>query len=418
MKVFALVDCNNFYVSCERVFDPRLGGKPVVVLSNNDGCVVARSQEAKALGIKMGVPVFQIRNLITQNQVKVYSSNYTLYGDMSLRVMEVLNCFTPRMEVYSIDEAFLDLTVFTHLDLSDYGQTVRQTVRQWTGIPVSVGIGHTKTLAKIANDRAKQLGTGVCDLSAITLDGVLAETDVGDIWGIGRQYAKSLRGCGIQTALDLQQADLGWVKQRYGIVMQRIVYELRGQSCLPLELAAPPKKSLMVSRSFGHTVTTAGYLKEAIATYTSRAAEKLRQHQLAAGVLNVFVMTNRFGDNPFTDTAALSLPVTTNDTGELLNYALRCGNNLYQPGYEYVKAGVLLLNLVSATQRQIVLFDERDRERFQKLMEVMDTINRQFGAGTICYAATGLRQPWKLKAAYCSARYTTCLQEVPTVIAR
>jgi DNA polymerase V len=418
MKVFALVDANHFYCSCERVFDPYLDGQPVVVLSNNDGCVIARTPEAKALGIKMGVPLFQIRDQVAQHGVKVYSSNYTLYGDMSLRVMEVLHRFTPNLEIYSIDEAFLDLSGFAHQDLTDYGQTIRQTVWQWTRIPVSIGIGHTKTLAKLANRLAKQSASGVFNLTQTEIESILVITPLEDIWGIGRRYGRSLKEFGIETALDLRNANLDWAKQRYGIVMQRLIYELRGQPCLPLELVAPSRKSLMVSRSFGQPVTTLEHLKEAIATYTSRAAEKLRQHKLAAGVIQVFANTNRFEDNPYSDVASFTLPVTTNDTAELLHYALRIGETLYQRDYEFKKAGVLLLNIVPENQRQTHLFDERDRDRAQQLMKVMDQINRQFGAGTLRYAVSGLERSWSLKSAHCSPRYTTRWQEVPLVIAR
>jgi DNA polymerase V len=426
MKRFALTDCNNFYCSCERVFNPVLHGQPVVVLSNNDGCIVARSQEAKALNIKMGTPVFQIRELLSRHQVQVYSSNYTLYGDMSLRVMETLAQFTPRLEVYSIDEAFLDLSGFAGQDLTEYGQSIRQRVLQWTGIPVSVGIGSTKTLSKIANDIAKHSGSGVFDLTTHNLEAVLEAIAVEDIWGIGRNYGRALRSQGIETALQLREADLKWIKQRYNVVVQRIVYELREHSCLPLELVAPPRKSLMVSRSFGQPVTTLAHLKEArgyadtarVATYTSRAAEKLRQHRLMAGVMSVFAMTSRFGETPYSDSMAVSLPVPTNDTAELLGYALRCGERLYQSGYEFIKAGVLMQQLVLIQQRQMNLFDDRDRERYERLMLTMDQINAQFGAGTIRFAATGLQQPWKLKAARLSERYTTSWKEIPIVAAK
>ncbi len=410
VKVFGLADCNNFYVSCERVFNPKLEGKPVVVLSNNDGCVVARSQEAKRLGIQMGVPIFQIRHLVEQHQVQVYSSNYTLYGDMSMRVMDVLAEFTPALEVYSIDEAFLDLSGFTHQGLNDYAQSLRQSVKQQTGIPVSIGMGPTKTLAKVANNLAKKCGSGVFDLATADRDEVLAATALEDLWGIGRRYAQSLQQHGYQTALDLRDADLGWVKQCYGVVMVRTILELRGQSCLPLELVPPARQSLMVSRSFGQPVTCAAHLKEAIATYTSRAAEKLRQYQLAAGVLNVFARTSRFGDAPYSDTVVASLPIATSDTAELLHYALPCGEALFQEGHRFSKAGVLLLNLVPDHQIQGSLFDDLDspqRERSRKLMSVVDQLNRQFGAGTVRFASTGLKQPWALKSAHRSPRYTT-----------
>jgi len=418
MKAIALVDCNNFYVSCERVFNTNLEGQPVVVLSNNDGCIVARSPEVKALGIKMGTPIFQIRDLLTYHRIQVYSSNYTLYGDMSCRVMETLAQFTPRLEVYSIDEAFLDLSGFSHLNLSDYGQTIRQTVKQWTGIPVSVGIASTKTLAKLANDLAKQDGTGVCALTGTNLDEILGAISIEDIWGIGRNYARSLWSHGIETALQLRDANLDWIQQQYSIVLVRLVRELRGQSCLPLELVPPAQKSLMVSRSFGQPVTTLKHLKQAIATYTSRAAEKLRRHELAAGTMNLFAMTNRFQKGHYSNSVTVSLPVATHHTPELLLYALQATEKLYQPGYEFKKAGVLLLNLSPTTQTQTHLFDTCDRERESRLMTAIDGLNQQFGAGTIQFAATGIRQPWKLKATRLSGRYTTCWRDVPLVVAQ
>ena len=411
-KVFALADCNNFYVSCERVFNAKLERQPVVVLSNNDGCVVARSQEAKQLGIQMGVPLFEIRALIAQHRVRVYSSNYTLYGDMSTRVMDTLSTFTPTLEIYSIDEAFLDFSGFSQRNLTAYAQSVRQTVKQQTGIPVSLGLAPTKTLAKLANKLAKCSSSGVFDLATVDTHAVLATTPLVDLWGIGRQYAKSLQEYGYSTALDLRDADLAWIKQRYGIVMVRTVLELRGQSCLPLELVAPPRQSLMVSRSFGRPVTTLTHLQAAIATYTSRAAEKLRQQSLAASVLHVFARTSRYGDTPYSDTVVTSLPVATSDTAELLHYATRCGEALYQPGLQFSKAGVLLLNLVPDTQVQTNLFDTRDRTRDRKLMATVDQLNRQFGAGTVRFAAVGLQQPWALKATHRSPCYTTRWQDL------
>ena len=414
-KVFALTDCNNFYVSCERVFNPKLEQQPVVVLSNNDGCVVARSPEAKQLGIKMGVPLFEIRDLIARHQVRVYSSNYTLYGDMSFRVMDTLATFTPTLEVYSIDEAFLDLSGFSHFDLTEYGQCVRQTVRQQTGIPVSLGLAPTKTLAKLANRLAKRCSSGVFDLASADVSAVLEATPLEDLWGIGRRYTASLQERGYSTALDLRDADLAWIKQRYGVVMVRTVLELRGQSCLPLELVTPPRQSLMVSRSFGRPVTSLTYLQEAIATYTSRAAEKLRQQHLAAGILHVFARTSRYGSAPYSDTVATSLPVATSDTAELLHYASRCGEALYQSGLQFSKAGVLLLQLVPDTEVQTNLFDTRDRTRDRKLMATVDQLNRQFGAGTVRFAAVGLQQPWALKAAHRSPRYTTRWQDLLVV---
>ena len=298
--IFALVDCNNFYVSCERVFQPCLNGKPVVVLSNNDGCVIARSEEAKALGIPMGLPFFQMRERFTGHTIETYSSNYALYGDMSTRVMTILKQFSPEVEVYSIDEAFLNLAGCGNGDLISYGHLIHRSVKQWTGIPISIGIGETKTLAKLANRLAKRSDhvQGVVDLtSSQHQDDILASIPVKDIWGIGRSYSRLLQSNGIRTALELRDADDRWIRQQMGVVGVRIVWELRGISCLPLELSPPPKKSLMVSRSFGRPIATLDEMREAVATYTTRAAEKLRRHRLAAGILSVFLMTNRFKED-------------------------------------------------------------------------------------------------------------------------
>jgi DNA polymerase V len=277
--VFALLDCNNFYVSCERLFQPGLLGKPVVVLSNNDGCVIARSDEAKALGIPMGLPAFKLTDLITEHSIEVYSSNYTLYGDLSARVMTTLTQWTPDVEVYSIDEAFLQFSALPLDALTAYGHTIRATIQQWTGIPVSIGIAPTKTLAKLANRLAKRSAQGVVALTVTAeIDATLACTRVEEIWGIGPGSTKRLKAHEITTALQLRNANDRWIRQYLGVVGQRIVWELRGISCLPLELCPPPKQSLMVSRSFGRPITALTEMREAVATYTTRAAEKLRRH--------------------------------------------------------------------------------------------------------------------------------------------
>jgi DNA polymerase V len=295
--VIALVDCNNFYASCERVFNPKLRNKPVVVLSNNDGCVVARSDEAKALGIPGGIPAFKIDHLLRSGEVFACSSNYALYGDMSRRVMETLLHFTPGIEVYSIDEAFLNLSGFARGSLADYGRLIRRTVIRWTGIPVSIGIAETKALAKIANRLAKKSpkAEGVLDLTAsLYQEKALAVTDVEDVWGIGRRYAKFLKKHGIETALDLRNAEDSWVKKHLSVVGLRLVKELRGVPCISLEVDLPAKKEICVSRSFGKPVTSVWEMREAVAMYATRAGEKLRMECSAAGVIMVFMMTNRF----------------------------------------------------------------------------------------------------------------------------
>ena len=415
---FGLLDCNNFYVSCERVFEPALQGQPVVVLSNNDGCVIARSDEAKALGIPMGMPAFQLEQQFPSHTIEIYSSNYALYGDMSERVMQVLAQFTPEVESYSIDEAFLNL-VGCGDALASYGHVIRRTVSQWTGIPTSLGIGETKTLAKLANRLAKRQkdAKGVIDLTASQhQDEVLATIPVQDIWGIGPSYSRLLHSHGIHTALALRQAKDWWIRKHIGVVGLRIVWELRGISCLSLIQCPPPKKSLMVSRSFGKPITTLEEMREAVATYTSRAAEKLRRNTLAAGVLTVFITTNQLSDEPqYSNAVTLTLPVATSDTAELLAYALCAIEPIFQGGFRYKKAGILLTELVPAQQIQLSLFDNRDRERSARFMATMDDINRQWGTGTVRYAAVGFRNRWKMRSARRSPRYTTRWEELVEV---
>jgi DNA polymerase V len=417
--LFALIDCNNFYVSCERLFQPMLQGKPVVVLSNNDSCVIARSDEAKALGIPMGLPAIQLADRLKEHPIEVYSSNYTLYGDLSARVMTTLTQWTPDVEVYSIDEAFLTFSALPRNALTTFGQTIRATVQQWTGIPVSVGIGPTKTLAKLANRLAKRSteAKGVVILtSPSAIEVTLAQTPIEHIWGIGPGYTRRLKAHEITTALQLSNVNDRWIRQHLGIVGLRIVWELRGISCLPLELCPPPKQSLMVSRSFGRPITTLTEMREAVATYTTRAAEKLRRHQGAAGVLTVFLTTNRFADAPqYASTVTLPLPVATQDTAELISYALRGIEQIFREGYHYTKAGVILTALVPAHQVQTHLFDQTDWERSQRLMAAIDAINMQWGTGTVRYAAVGLRPAWIMRCARRSPRYTTRWEELVVV---
>ena len=411
----ALVDCNNFYASCEAEFQPQISGLAVVVLSNNDGCVVARSPEAKKLGIKMGEPLFKIRDLIQQNSVQVFSSNYSLYGDMSQRVMTSLSEFTPELEIYSIDEAFLDLSGFEWKDLSEYGQEIRSAVRQWTGITVSIGIAPTKTLSKVANSVAKKSLSGICDLAQFGAEDILASMDVADVWGIGRRHSKSLRTHGIETALQLRDADPTWAKRIYSVVMQRTILELRGYSCIPVELAPPSRQSITVSRSFSRPVIELCELKEAVVTHLSRAAEKLRLYHLTANVLQVFAHTSRFRENYYSNGVTVSLPVATQDTAELLFYALQGAERIYRPGLLFSKAGVLLLELQPETVVQGHLFEQRDSERSKALMTTLDSLNQRFGARTVQYAAAGLQKGWSMKQEKRSKRWTTRWDELLVV---
>jgi DNA polymerase V len=429
MNTFALIDCNNFYVSCERLFNPKLIGTPVIVLSNNDGCVVARSQEVKDLGIKTGVPVFKIKDAIEKYNIQVYSSNYALYGDLSGRVMSTLSYFAPDVEIYSIDEAFLDLSGFTQRNLTEYCEEIRRTVLKWVGIPVSIGIGSTKTLAKLANRVAKKSKSGVFDLSSCSNpEEVLAKIDVGDIWGIGSKHGKWCRSQGIITALDFRNADTEVIRKKMGVVGLRMLMELQGQSCLLLELVANPKKETCVSRSFPHPVTTIIELKEAVAHFVHRAAEKLRIQKQSAQVITVFARTSPFKEDFYTDSATAEFIIPTNNTVEILQIASRLTELIYRKGQEFKKAGVIMTGLLPEGQIQGNLFEspcasmdiEGDRQRSAELMKVIDNINSQFGRHTLKFASAGVKQPWltkcsKRRNAFLirkSPRYTTCWNEL------
>lgn len=410
MPIFALVDCNNFYASCERVFNPALNHRPVVVLSNNDGCIVARSNEAKALGIPMGAPLHQYRVLCDKHQVAVFSSNYALYGDMSRRVMECLNTFTPDMEVYSIDEAFLQLDGFVHLDLTAYAATMRRRVYQWTGIPVSIGIGPTKTLAKIANHVAKKrTKTGVFSLlDSQVQQEVLPSIEVGDIWGIGSRWAKKLQGMAIHTADDLSQADPTMIRKALNVVGERIVHELQGTACLSLE-AVQPRKNIMCSRSFGKLVTDRTELLEAISSHAARAAEKLRKQNSRAGGVSVFLKTNRFRANELQyyggETYTFTCP--SNDTREIIRAARKGIHALYRQGFRYHKCGVMLLDIAPADVSQPNLFHDSDYERRDQLMQLVDSLNANFGRNAVFFAAQGTKQNWQMRSDRRSHRFTT-----------
>jgi DNA polymerase V len=413
--LFALVDCNNFYVSCERVFNPGLEGCPVVVLSNNDGCIISRSNEAKALGIKMAVPFFEVRDLIQKANVQVYSANFTLYGDMSNRVINTLTQFTPEKEVYSIDEVFLNLSGFERTGLAGYAHQIISTVKKWTGIPISIGIAPTKTLAKLANKLAKnrpELG-GVMDWSAVSdPDKELAQIETGDLWGIGHQSEKRLQKWGIFTALQLCNADDKWVLKQMGVMGQRILFELRGISCLSLELVRSPRKSVLCSRSFGRPVEKLKELKEAVAEFVSQAAETLREDRLCTKSLTVFCITRPHTEQARTHSTTVELPVATDSTPELLRYALKETEKLFFPGAIFKKAGVAFGGLIPAGEVQADMFDGKNRERAGKLMRALDEVNGQLGTGALRYAAAGLLQSWRMKSSRRSKRYTTRWNEL------
>ncbi|MBA3722335.1 MAG: Y-family DNA polymerase [Parachlamydiaceae bacterium] len=411
--LFALVDCNNFYVSCERVFNPRIWNKPVVILSNNDGCVIARSNESKSLGIPMGAPAFQYAEIFKKHRVIVYSSNYALYGEMSQRVMQTLSQFAMDMEIYSIDEAFLHLNQENESELDPYIRHIKQTVYQWTGIPVSIGVASTKTLAKIANRHAKKNfpKEGVYIFNDPNLQQeVLSNLPVEEVWGIGGQISATLKRKGIYTASELASADDVWLKKHLSVVVLRTAWELRGISCLSLQEAAPPKKSIVSSRSFGVEITEESDLAEALSTYAATAAEKLRNECGVASFLEVFLMTNRFKEGPsYANSIQITLPQPTDYTPLLIHYA-KCGlNKIYKSGYSYKKIGIQLGGIQSNRTIQQDLFAGKNYsiEKQTKVMKLIDQTNAIYGKDTLKFAAQGIDQPWKMQRNKCTDHYTT-----------
>lgn len=415
-QVFALCDANNFYVSCERVFDANLIGRPVVVLSNNDGCIIARSNEAKAIGIKMGTPIFEIKDVIQNNCVKVFSSNYALYGDMSNRVMGVLQDLTPDVEVYSIDEAFLRFDKENE-SLTKTGRTIKETVYKWTGIPVSIGLGETKTLAKLANRLAKksEKAKGVLDLSQSPFqDYALECTPVADVWGIGRQSEKKLKTKGITNAKQLRDIDLRWAKRNLTVVGARIIEELRGISCIPFESAPPPKKSVTVSRSFGNVVTSLEGLKQAVAFFTVRASEKLRRNKLCASAITIFAATNRFAKNEtyYSNSVTIEMAYPTSAMNELMERAMTAIEKIYKPYCNFKKAGVMFTGLVPEDTLTKRLYDDDEGQKQKRLSDAMDRINNRFGRDAIRLGIIDGKQSWKTKFQKRSKRYTTNWNEL------
>ena len=415
MKVFALVDCNNFYASCERVFDPRLKNRPIVVLSNNDGCIVARSNEAKALGIPMGVPFFESKAVIKKHNVAVFSSNYQLYGDMSQRVMDSLRLFAPDMEVYSIDEAFLRMEGLQPRNLTDYCQTMRAKVMQWTGIPVSIGLGPTKVLAKVANRVAKkQTDNGVFDIRGQQAqDEILKTLDVENLWGIAGRWADRLGRIGIETASQLRDASPTLIRKHLSVVGERLVRELKGQSCIDLE-DIQPRKNIMSSKSFGTLLTEKAPLEEALANYAARACEKLRQQNSRAQAVYVFVQTNGFHktDKQYNNALTYTLTIPTSDTRLIIEAAKFCLNRIYKHGYRYKKTGIMLLDLIPATLEQKHLFVDFDHRPGDHLMALVDRINQEHGPDTLFFGAQGVAREWKMRCGSRSPRYTTQWDEL------
>ena len=412
--LFALADCNNFYASCERLFQPALNNKPVIVLSNNDGCVVARSNEAKALGIGMGIPFFKARKLVQQHGVKVFSSNYALYGDMSRRVMSVLGSFCPDMEIYSIDEAFLQLNRMPQPPM-ELALKMRQRVHKWTGIPISIGIAPTKVLAKLANNIAKKQKTGQFLIrDAIDIRDQLRQLPVTDLWGIGKRSTARLAAINIHTIDHLRQADPDLIRRHLSIVGERIVHELNGISHLDLE-EIQPNKQILCSKSFGHRITTLPPILEAVSNYAARAAEKLRTQGLATSHLRVFLQTGVHDANVYLNSLSHSFLIPTADTRHLLHAAKRLAQQLFVEGYRYQKVGVMLLDLIDRRLVQEDLFLPQEQKDKPKLMHAIDNINKRLGRDELFFAAQGVQRPWRMISDHRSPRYTTCWSELATV---
>jgi len=419
-EAIALVDCNNFYVSCERVFNPKLEGVPVAVLSNNDGCIVSRSNEIKAMNLPIGTPAFKYERIIESKGGCLLSSNYTLYADMSNRVMQTLMYFCPDIEIYSIDEAFLNLNGFRTRDLTKYCMEIRNTVRKWTGIPVSIGIANTKTLAKIANHISKKYPgyKGVFNMiHHPDMDKILTSIPVAKVWGVGRQYEKFLVQRHITNARQLRDADEKFIDHYMTSVGHKTVLELKGYSCIDMDESPGSKKSIVTSKSFSKQVSSLPELQEAVSTYITRAAEKLRYQHCVAGHLMVFLNTNRFKDGPqYNNAASTTLFPPTGYTPELIKTAMKLLDQLFLPGFEFKKAGVMLADIIKEEDVPLTFMAENYLDDKRKiLMDVIDTVNKYLGQDTVFYASAGIQKDWEMKRAKLSPKYTTRWTDLPKV---
>lgn len=426
--LFALADCNNFYASCERVFNPKLRDRPVVILSSNDGCIVARSNEAKSLGIPMGVPVFKIRHEIARHRIAVCSSNYTLYADMSNRIMKTLRLFTPHIEIYSIDEAFLRLDSLTERDLRRYASKMRDTVMRWTGVPVSIGIAPTKTLAKLAGLLAKRDPLGVYSAAESLMHAntsgpetsssflnEIKKIPVSKIWGIGRRLAVTLNMQGIYTVYDYMHADPKWIRRKLTITGWRTFMELHGTSCLSLQELTLPRQSIISSQSFGEPIDSFIPLKEALALYTARAARKLREQHSTASLMQIYITTKPFGSAPrYANSAIGTIDPPSSYTPALISRASTLLESIYRSGFRYKKAGIFLTG-IHPEGMQMRLFDRYDvRER--QIMQAVDVLNRKWGRGIVRSAAEGTLQRWHMKQSSVSSRFTTSWDELLHIV--
>ncbi|MDC3004589.1 Y-family DNA polymerase [Candidatus Pelagibacter sp.] len=416
-KKIGLVDCNSFYVSCERLFNPKIKRKPVVVLSNNDGCIISRSNEAKALGIKMGEPYFKAKDIIIKNNVNVFSSNYSLYGDLSRRVMRTLKRFNSDIEIYSIDEAFMDLSNFSDKEVEDVGKEIRSTVLKWTGIPTSIGIAKTKTLSKVANHIAKKTKVGVTSLIGVeNLDPILEKVEINDVWGVGRQLTKFYQKNGIYNAKQLKNKSNTWIKKCSNVLSSRTAMELRGIPCIELEKTTSKRKSCVVSRSFGKRVENFQELKEAVASYCLNASEKLRSENLVAKALTVFVRTSPFQRSfgYYSNSKTIDFPVATNNSIETVKTAISILQDIYKNGYRYQKAGVMFSGLSNEDNKNNLFACEKD-EKISRLMRSIDKTNYRFGRSTLSVASAGIRKKWFMKREHSSKIDTADFHCIPTI---
>ena len=412
----ALVDCNSFYVSCERLFNPKIQKKAVVVLSNNDGCVISRSREAKDLGIKMGEPYFKVKELVKKNKVEVYSSNYALYGDISRRVMKVLKTFSPKVEIYSIDEAFIDLSFIDEKGVEDYGREIRSRVLKWTGIPTSVGIASTKTLSKVANHIAKKEKAGVIYLNT-NIDERLKKFPIEDVWGVGKQLSKFYHKNNISNAYDLKNVSNTWVKKGTNVLGAKTVMELRGIPCIDLETEETRRKSCCVSRSFGKKVESLDKLKESITTHCLNAAEKIRTDKQTTRAVTIFIRTSPFDKNRkyYSNSITIELPVATNNSIELVKTAISGLGKIYKYGYFYQKAGVILSKLRDASEKELNLLAPILENKSQPLMRAIDFTNAKYGRNAISIAQAGISNDWKMRREHSSRIDTASFDFLPKI---
>ncbi len=416
-KKIALIDCNSFYVSCERLFNPKIRKKPVVVLSNNDGCIISRSNEAKALGIKMGEPYFKAKDIIIKNKVNVFSSNYSLYGDLSRRVMRTLKRFNSDIEVYSIDEAFMDLSNFSDEEVEEVGKEIRNTVLQWTGIPTSIGIAKTKTLSKIANHIAKKKQSGVTSLIGIeNLDPVLEKIEINDVWGVGRQLTKFYQKHGVYNAKQLKNKSNTWIKKCSNVLSSRTAMELRGIPCIDLETTQSKRKSCVVSRSFGKRVEHFQELKEAVASYCLNASEKIRSENLVAKAITVFVRTSPFQRNfgYYSNSKTVDFPIATNNSIETVTVAVSILEEIFKHGCRYQKAGVMLTGLSNENDKKNLFSSEKD-EKINRLMRSMDNTNYRYGRSTLSLASAGVYKKWNMRREHSSKIDTADFYSLPKI---